>query len=77
MIDSVLGGLSFLFVYLDDILVDSSSAGEHLLHLRQLFREVAQSDGWPDCEPGKESVLGCLPLTFWEAISLSRGLFPC
>ena len=37
LMDTVLRGMSFLFVYLDDILVASSSAAEHRGHLRQLF----------------------------------------
>lgn len=38
--DSLLWGLSFLFVYLDDILVASASAEEHLSHLHQLFGQL-------------------------------------
>lgn len=40
LMDSVLRGMSFLFVYLDDILVASVSAEEHLVHLRQLFERL-------------------------------------
>ena len=33
-------GLDFVFVYLDDILVASSSAAEHLAHLQQVFARL-------------------------------------
>ncbi|XP_035981033.1 uncharacterized protein LOC118556803 [Fundulus heteroclitus] len=41
LMDSVLRGLSFVFVYLDDILVASSSAEQHMSHLRQVFQRLA------------------------------------
>ncbi|KAJ8364454.1 hypothetical protein SKAU_G00132850 [Synaphobranchus kaupii] len=40
--DSVLRDMSFVFVYLDDILVASSSEGDHLTHLRDLFTRLSQ-----------------------------------
>ncbi|GAA49140.1 transposon Ty3-G gap-Pol polyprotein [Clonorchis sinensis] len=39
-IDQVLSGLSFVFAYLDDILVASSSTEQHLEHLRLLFTRL-------------------------------------
>lgn len=42
LMDSVLRDMPFLFVYLDDILVASSSVEEHKLHLRQLFERLAE-----------------------------------
>jgi cleavage and polyadenylation specificity factor subunit 1 len=36
-------GLNFVFVYLDDILVSSSSGEEHKQHLRQLFKCLSQN----------------------------------
>ena len=42
LMDSVLRDLPFLFVYLDDILVASSSPSEHLSHLRTLFERLTE-----------------------------------
>jgi len=42
LMDSVLWDLPFLFVYLDDILVASTSKVEHLFHLRTLFERLSQ-----------------------------------
>ena len=39
--DNVLRDCSFAYVYLDDILVASSSVDEHRQHIRQLFRKLA------------------------------------
>ncbi|BHF62288.1 hypothetical protein SprV_0200527000 [Sparganum proliferum] len=41
-IDEVLRGLSFNYVYIEDILVASSSAEEHASHLRQIFDRLQQ-----------------------------------
>ena len=41
LMDSVLRDMSFLFVYLDNILVASKSAEEHLTHLQQLFERLS------------------------------------
>lgn len=40
LMDVVLRNLSFVFVYLDDILVASASKAEHLSHLRLLFSRL-------------------------------------
>ncbi|KAL7857065.1 hypothetical protein SRHO_G00159640 [Serrasalmus rhombeus] len=42
LMDSVLRDLPFLFVYLDDILIASTSRSEHLHHLRLLFERLNQ-----------------------------------
>jgi transposase InsO family protein len=41
LMDTVCSDLNFVFVYLDDILVASSSASEHRNHLRQLFQRLS------------------------------------
>ncbi|BHF67513.1 hypothetical protein SprV_0301054000 [Sparganum proliferum] len=41
-IDDILRGLSFTYVYIDDILVANSSAEEHASHLRQIFDRLQQ-----------------------------------
>lgn len=42
LMDSVLRDLPFLFTYLDDILIASSSKAEHMAHLRTLFERLSQ-----------------------------------
>ena len=58
-IDDVCRDLDFVFVYLDDILIASSSLTEHLLHLRTLFERLS-SHGLvinpTKCEFGKPEV---------------------
>ncbi|BES99504.1 Reverse transcriptase (RNA-dependent DNA polymerase) [Nesidiocoris tenuis] len=39
-INEVLGDLDFVFVYLDDILIASSSADEHKQHVRKVFERL-------------------------------------
>ena len=38
--DRLLSGLDFVFVYLDDIIIGSRSAAEHMRHLRTLFQRL-------------------------------------
>lgn len=42
MMDSILRGVDFLFVYLDDILIASVLMEEHLAHLQSLFIWLSQ-----------------------------------
>ena len=42
LMDSTLAGLDFVFVYLDDILIASSSESEHKQHLRLLFDRLEE-----------------------------------
>ena len=42
LMDTVLHGLNFVFVYLDDILVFSHSDKEHYTHLRQVFKRLQE-----------------------------------
>ena len=41
LMDTVCNGLGFVFVYLDDILVSSTSAEQHMLHLRDVFHRLS------------------------------------
>ena len=40
--DQVLRGLPFVFCYIDDLLISSSSLEEHLSHLRQVFSRLQE-----------------------------------
>ena len=42
MMDEILAGLDYCFVYLDDILVASSSVEEHEIHLREVLTRLQQ-----------------------------------
>lgn len=58
-IDDVCRDLDFVFVYLDDILVASSSLDEHLQHLRALFQRLSDHGlviNPAKCEFGKSEV---------------------
>ena len=39
-IDDVMRGLDFVFYYIDDLLISSSSPAEHLSHLRTVFQRL-------------------------------------
>ena len=41
LMDTVCNGLDFVFVYLDNILVSSTSAEQHMLHLREMFHRLS------------------------------------
>ena len=43
LMDTVLRGLDFTFVYLDDILIASTSLDQHLLHVRQVFDRLRRA----------------------------------
>ena len=44
MMDEIFGELDFAFVYMDDVLVASRSAEEHLEHFRVVFKKLADHD---------------------------------
>ena len=66
LMDNVLRDCSFAYVYLDDILVASSSVDEHRQHLRKLFRKLA--DYGLVVNPQK-CVFGQSSLEFWGITS--------
>ncbi len=39
-VNSIFGDLSFVFVYIDDMLVFSSNPNEHIIHLKILFQHL-------------------------------------
>ena len=73
LMDNVLRDCSFAYVYLDDILVASSSVDEHRQHLRQLFRKLA--DYGLVVNPQK-CVLGQSSLEFLGHYVTSSGVQP-
>ena len=73
LMDNVLRDCSFAYVYLDDILVASSSVDEHRQHLRQLFRKLA--DYGLVVNPQK-CVLGQSSLEFLGHYVTSAGVQP-
>ena len=59
MMDVVCKDLSFAFVYLDDILIATSSPEEHCEHLRTLFQRLSGNGlllNPAKCEFGKEEI---------------------
>ncbi len=42
-IDSVIRGLDFVFVYIDDVLIASADESEHLSHLETIFERLADN----------------------------------
>jgi hypothetical protein len=42
LIDRVLAGLDFVFIYLDDVIVGSATVEDHLRHLRLVFERLQQ-----------------------------------
>ncbi|PZC79258.1 hypothetical protein B5X24_HaOG216524 [Helicoverpa armigera] len=58
-LNTVLAGLDFIFVYIDDILVTSSSTSEHRRHLHEVFRRLDEhgiSINQAKCVLGKPKV---------------------
>ncbi len=43
MMDRILAGLSFVFCYLDDIIIASRDEQEHLEHLREVFSRLREA----------------------------------
>jgi cleavage and polyadenylation specificity factor subunit 1 len=73
LMNSVLQGLPFAFVYLDDILIASTNKEEHMTHLKLVFQRLQDNALIirPDkCEFGKES------LDFLGHLVDQRGISP-
>ncbi|XP_059096674.1 uncharacterized protein LOC131891166 [Tigriopus californicus] len=59
MMDAILGDLPYVFCYLDDLLISSTTSYEHQIHLREVFKRLSDHGLVisPDkCEFGKPSL---------------------
>ena len=74
LMDGVLRGLEFVFVYLDDILIASSSAEEHEKHIRIVLVRLRDA-GLTVNE--KKCVFEAETITFLDIGSLRMVLFHC
>jgi hypothetical protein len=73
LMDSVLGGLPFAFVYLDDILIASPDPVSHRRHLKVVFT-VLQSNGL--IVNADKCLLGCLAVDFLGHRLTAGGISP-
>ena len=73
MMDAILGDLPFCYVYLDDILVFSSTPEEHMQHLKQIFELLAQNGLVVN---RAKCVLGVNELDFLGFHVNQNGIFP-
>nr|VZI12855.1 unnamed protein product [Spirometra erinaceieuropaei] len=72
-IDQVLRGLDFVYAYIDDLLVASSDAAEHEIHLRQLFERL---DSYGVIINAAKCEFGVPSLTFLGHVVDSEGFKP-
>ena len=73
LMDGVLRGLPFVFVYLDDILVASPSIAVHVQHVRQLLRRLDDAGLAINKE---KCVFGVPSVTFLGHTVSARGIMP-
>lgn len=73
MMDSILGDLTFVYVYLDDILIASRSQSDHLSHLRIVFKRLADNGLVIN---KKKCVFGQSELTFLGHVISAAGIRP-
>ena len=73
LMDGVLRGLPFLFVYLDDILVASPSMDAHINHVRQLFHRLQDAGLAINRD---KCVFGATSVTFLGHSVTSKGICP-
>ena len=73
MMDGILRGLDFLFIYLDDILVASKSIEEHTDHLRTLFRVLSDQGITVNRQKCR---LGLSEVSYLGHLVTSRGIRP-
>nr|VZI36458.1 unnamed protein product [Spirometra erinaceieuropaei] len=72
-IDQVLRGLDVVYAYIDDLLVASSDAAEHEIHLRQLFERL---DSYGVIINAAKCEFGVPSLTFLGHVVDSEGIKP-
>ncbi|BHF79606.1 hypothetical protein SprV_0702272700 [Sparganum proliferum] len=72
-IDQVMRGLDFVYAYNDDLLVASSDAAEHEIHLRQLFERL---DSYGVIINAAKCEFGVPSLTFLGHVVDSEGIKP-
>ena len=73
LMDQVLQDLTFVFVYLDDILIASASPSEHLQHLRQVFERLKENSLIVSLE---KCVFGATSIDFLGHEISSKGCKP-
>ena len=73
LMDSVLAGLDFAFCYLDDILIGSSTAEEHVLHLEEVLERLRQHGLVLN---GEKCVWGQPTVEYLGHVVSARGLSP-
>ena len=73
LMNCILGGLDRVFVYLDDILVASSSFDQHLRDLHEVLERLA---GAGLCLNVKKCVLAAKSVTYLGHVVDSSGLVP-
>ncbi len=71
--DEVLRGLDFCYVYVDDLLIASSSSTDHVVHLRQVFDRLSR---FGIVINAQKSILGLPTLTFLGHVVDSNGIRP-
>lgn len=72
-INQILGDFDFLFVYIDDILIASSSAEEHEKHLTMVFERLEKYNLYLNFDKCK---LGCSEIEFLGYLINSKGILP-
>ncbi len=71
--DEVIRGLDFCYVYVDDLLIASSSSTDHVVHLRQVFDGLSR---FGIVINAQKSILGVPTLTFLGHVVDSNGIRP-